>query len=91
MIREYLPLTGKIWSLYAEFVHNALFFELVAHEMPQGFLFALIQLLEQHEKLVIIVLAALLSVWKHLRSTEPSGTSPRRKNAKRPRATHGSN
>jgi len=88
MIRKTLPLralwTSRALSLYAKFVHNALFLELVAHEVPQGALLALMRLLEQHENLVILALAAAFSVWQHTHDTgDHEGPPARRRRARR--------
>jgi hypothetical protein len=77
MIKKYFSLanllTGKVWSLYGDLVHNVLFLTLVVHGVPQGIILATLRFFESHENLAIILIAALLSIKQHLRSHEKKG------------------
>jgi hypothetical protein len=82
---------GKLWSLYPEVVHNALFIELIAHEVPQGTVLGLVQFVEEHEKLVIVGLAVLVSCFRKRRESEPPREQQKKSSRRRPKRSQGDN
>jgi hypothetical protein len=70
MVSLKIGLAQRIWLVYGEIVHNALFLELVSQELPQGWILALLRLMEKHDRLLIIGLAIAFALLKYLRDVQ---------------------